>query len=349
MQLSREALLRAYRQMKVIREFEERLHTEIMTGEIAGFTHLYCGQEAVAVGVCEHLSVEDKIVSTHRGHGHCLAKGCDVDGMMKEIWGSRDGLCNGKGGSMHIADADQGMLGANGIVGAGAPIAVGAAISAKIDGKGKVAITFSGDGACNQGTTFEAMNLAVVTQAPCIFVFENNHYSEHTGVDYAVGTAMDIASRAEAFGMKVWRGGGAPVFSRCGTMPGEAGQHHPGGGPADGTDFFAVHDTMREVLEHVRAGGGPAAVEYDTERFFGHFEGDPQRYRGPGEVERLRETRDCLKNFRARVTSASLLSDADLDALDADVMDAIDAAVAAARAAARPTAEDVLSDVYISY
>ncbi|MFA7585577.1 MAG: thiamine pyrophosphate-dependent dehydrogenase E1 component subunit alpha [Novosphingobium sp.] len=323
MQLSREALLRAYRQMKVIREFEERLHTEIMTGEIAGFTHLYCGQEAVAVGVCEHLDNDDKIISTHRGHGHCLAKGCDLDGMMKEIWGSREGLGKGKGGSMHIADIDQGMLGANGIVGAGAPIAVGAALSAKLDGKGKVSIAFSGDGACNQGTTFEAMNLAVVTKAPAIFVFENNHYSEHTGVDYAVGTAKDIASRAEAFGMKVWR--------------------------ADGTDFFAVHDTMREILEYVRAGNGPAAVEFDTERFFGHFEGDPQRYRGPGEIDRIRETRDCLKKFRASVTSASLLTDADLDAVDADVMDAIEGAVAAARAAERPTAEDVLVDVYISY
>ena len=323
MQLSRDALLRAYRQMKVIREFEERLHTEIMTGEIAGFTHLYCGQEAVAVGVCEHLDADDKIISTHRGHGHCLAKGCDVDAMMKEIWGSRDGLCKGKGGSMHIADADVGMLGANGIVGAGAPIAVGAALSARLDGKGKVAITFSGDGACNQGTTFEAMNLAVVTQAPCIFVFENNHYSEHTGVDYAVGTQKDIASRAEAFGMKVWRG--------------------------DGTDFFSVHDTMREVLDYVRAGNGPAAVEFDTERFFGHFEGDPQRYRGEGELDRIRATRDCLKKFRASVTGAGLLNDADLDTVDADALDAIEAAVAAARAAERPTADDVLTDVYIAY
>jgi pyruvate dehydrogenase E1 component alpha subunit len=323
MQLSREALLRAYRQMKVIREFEERLHVEIQTGEIAGFTHLYSGQEAVAVGVCEHLSVDDKIISTHRGHGHCLAKGCDVNAMMKEIWGSREGLCKGKGGSMHIADVEQGMLGANGIVGAGAPIAVGAALSAKIDGKGKVAIAFSGDGACNQGTTFEAMNLAVVTQAPCIFVFENNHYSEHTGVDYAVGTAGDIASRAEAFGMKVWR--------------------------ANGCDFFAVHDTMREVLDHVRAGNGPAAVEFDTERFFGHFEGDPQRYRGKGELDRIREQRDCLKAFRASVTGAKLLTDADLDALDKEVLDAIDTAVEAARAAERPTPQDVLADVYISY
>ncbi len=323
MQLSREALLRAYRQMKVIREFEERLHVEIMTGEIAGFTHLYCGQEAVAVGVCEHLDAADKIVSTHRGHGHCIAKGVDVGAMMAEIWGSRDGVCNGKGGSMHIADADVGMLGANGIVGAGSPIGLGAALAAKIDGKGKVAITFSGDGACNQGTTFEAMNMAVVTKAPCIFLYENNKYSEHTGFEYAVGTQKDIASRAEAFGMKVWRG--------------------------DGTDFFSVHETMREVLDYVRAGNGPAAVEFDTERFFGHFEGDPQRYRGEGELDRIRENSDCLKRFRASVTEAKLLGDADLDAVDRDVAALIDDSVAAARAAPRPTAEDVLADVYISY
>lgn len=328
MQLSREALVRAYRQMKVIREFEERLHVEIQSGQIAGFTHLYCGQEAVAVGVCEHLRDDDKIISTHRGHGHCIAKGVEVTGMMKEIWGSREGTCNGKGGSMHIADIDCGMMGANGIVGAGAPIAVGAAIASKIDGpdadgKLKVAITFSGDGACNQGTTFEAMNMAVVTKAPAIFVFENNHYSEHTGVDYAVGTAGDIASRAEAFGMRVWRG--------------------------DGTDFFSVFETMREVLDHVRAGNGPAAVEFDTERFFGHFEGDPQRYRGPGEIERIRETRDCLKKFREQVTAAQLLADADLDQVDAEVLAQIDQAVVDARNAARPTPEDVLADVYISY
>jgi pyruvate dehydrogenase E1 component alpha subunit len=167
------------------------------------------------------------------------------------------------------------------------------------------------------------LNLAVVTQAPCIFVFENNHYSEHTGFEYAVGTAGDIASRAEAFGMKVWR--------------------------ADGTDFFAVFETMREVLDHVRAGNGPAAVEFDTERFFGHFEGDPQRYRGDGEIERIRATRDCLKTFREKVTGASLLSDADIDAIDREVLALIDEVVIAARAAERPTAEDVLTDVYISY
>ncbi|MGK2287149.1 thiamine pyrophosphate-dependent dehydrogenase E1 component subunit alpha [Pedomonas sp. V897] len=323
MQLSREQLLRAYRQMKTIREFEERLHVEITTGEIAGFTHLYAGQEAVAVGVCEHLTDEDFIVSTHRGHGHCIAKGCDVKAMMKEIYGRRDGLGGGKGGSMHIADTTKGMLGANGIVGAGAPQAVGAAIATKLDGKGRVAVAFSGDGACNQGTTFEAMNMAVVLKVPAIFVFENNHYSEHTGVDYSVGTQRDIASRAEAFGMRVWR--------------------------ANGCDFFDSYEAMRELLEYVRAGNGPAAIEFDTERFFGHFEGDPQRYRGPGELERIRAERDCLVAFRNKVIPAGLIDGAALDQVDAEVVQLIDEAVREARAAEPPRPEDVLTNVYAEY
>ena len=172
MQISEDALKQAYRQMKTIRMFEERLHDEIMTGEIAGFTHLYAGQEAVAVGVCEHLDYNDTIASTHRGHGHCIAKGCDVKGMMLEIYGRADGICKGKGGSMHIADIEKGMLGANGIVGGGPPIVVGAALAAKLYGDGRLAVAFSGDGACNQGTTFEAMNLAVVTNAPAIFALK---------------------------------------------------------------------------------------------------------------------------------------------------------------------------------
>ena len=323
MQLSREQMLHAYKQMKIIRAFEERLHDEIQKGEIAGFTHLYAGQEAAAVGVCEHLTDGDFIISTHRGHGHCIAKGCDVKGMMREIYGSAEGLCKGKGGSMHIADVDKGMLGANGIVGAGAPIAVGAALSAKLDGQGRVAIAFSGDGACNQGTTFEAMNMAVVLKAPCIFLFENNHYSEHTGVDYAVGTSGDIASRAEAFGMKVWRG--------------------------NGSDFFDAYDVMRDVLEYVRAGNGPAAVELDTERFYGHFEGDPQNYRGKGELDRIRAERDCLEAFRRKTTEAGLVEGKDIDAIDAEVMRLIDAAVEEARVAPRPNPADVTTDVYIDY
>ncbi len=323
MQLSRDELIGAYRRMRTIRMFEDRLHDEIKTGEIPGFTHLYAGQEAVAVGICDQLTIEDMIVSTHRGHGHCIAKGCDVKGMMQEIFGRAGGLCKGRGGSMHIADLSVGMLGANGIVGAGAPQAVGAAMAARMDGKGRVAIAFSGDGACNQGTTFEAMNMAVVTKVPAIFVFENNHYSEHTGVDYAVGTARDIASRAEAFGMRAWR--------------------------ADGCDYFDTYETMRELLEYVRAGHGPAAIELDTERFFGHFEGDPQRYRGAGELDRIREDRDCLKAFRARVGDAKLLDLADLDKVDAEVATLIEAAVVEARAAAAPDPATVADDVYVEY
>jgi pyruvate dehydrogenase E1 component alpha subunit len=323
LQLPRDALLRAYTRMATIRQFEERLHDEIKTGEIAGFTHLYCGQEAAAVGVCEHLDAQDMIVSTHRGHGHCIAKGCDVKGMMLEIYGRRDGLCKGRAGSMHIADVSIGMLGANGIVGAGAPQAVGAAIAAKLDRKGKVAIAFSGDGACNQGTTFEAMNMAVVLKVPAIFVFENNHYSEHTGPDYATATATDIAGRAEAFGMKVWR--------------------------ANGSDFFSTFDAMADLLAYVRETGLPAAIELDTERFYGHFEGDPQRYRGPGELDRLRAERDCLKAFRARVTQAKLIDEADLDAIDAHVKALIDEATTEARAAPAPDPADVANDVYVDY
>ena len=327
LQLGREALLGAYRRMRTIRVFEDRLHDEIKTGEIAGFTHLYAGQEAVAVGLCDQLSVADKIVSTHRGHGHSIAKGCDVKGMMLEIYGRAGGLCKGRGGSMHIADLDVGMLGANGIVGGGAPQAVGAALAAKAngkkDGKYSVAVAFSGDGACNQGTTFEAMNLAVVTKAPAIFVFENNHYSEHTGFEYAVGTARDIASRAEGFGIKAWR--------------------------ANGCDFFESYEAFRELLEYVRAGNGPAAIELDTERFYGHFEGDPQRYRGKGELDRIRLERDCLAAFRKSVTEASLLNDADLDAIEADVGALIDEAVAEARAAADPDPATVADDVYVAY
>lgn len=323
MQYSREALLQAYRRMATIRQFEERLHEEIAKGEIPGFTHLYCGQEAAAVGVCEHLDAQDMIVSTHRGHGHCIAKGCDVIAMMKEIYGSREGLCKGRGGSMHIADTSIGMLGANGIVGAGAPQAVGAAIAARAQGQGRVAITFSGDGACNQGTTFEAMNMAVVLKVPAIFVFENNHYSEHTGDSYAVATQQDIASRAEAFGMKVWR--------------------------ADGCDFFATFETMAELLDYVRKSGRPAAIELDTERFYGHFEGDPQRYRGKGEIDRIRDERDALKIFRASPTVQEQLQQDELDRIDEEVAALIATAVDQARAAPRPTADQVEEDVYATY
>ena len=198
----------------------------------------------------------------------------------------------------------------------------GAAIAAKLNKTGQVSIGFSGDGACNQGTTFEAMNMAVVLKVPCIFVFENNHYSEHTGHDYAVGS-KDIAGRAAAFGMLAKR--------------------------ADGTDFFDTYETVREVVDYCRNGGGPAAIELDTERFFGHFEGDPQRYRGKGELDRLRGERDCLQIFRTKVEGAGLLDAAALDAIDAEVMGQIERATVEARAAPVPLPEDVLQDVYVSY
>jgi acetoin:2,6-dichlorophenolindophenol oxidoreductase subunit alpha len=322
MSQSPERLRYVYRQMKTIREFEERLHVEIATGEIPGFTHLYAGQEAVAVGVCEPLTDNDYIASTHRGHGHCIAKGCDLIGMMKEIYGRRDGLCKGKGGSMHIADFEKGMLGANAIVGGGPPLAVGAAIACKLRREGNVSVAFGGDGSCNQGTVFEAMNLAVVLNLPAIFVFENNGYSEHTGASYAVGS-KDIAARARAFG-----------------MPAET---------VDGSDFFAINAAMRRAIAHARASGGPAAFEALTTRFYGHFEGDPQRYRAKDEVARHRESMDCLKRFRVSMAQSEALAAAELDAIDREVLAEIDAAVVAARAAPLPGEAELTTDVYVRY
>jgi len=322
MQLDTDLLERAYRRMKTIREFEERLHIEIGKGEIPGFTHLYAGQEACAVGVCETLTDVDKIISTHRGHGHCIAKGCDVEAMMKEIYGRDGGLCGGKGGSMHIADLDVGMLGANGIVGGGPPIAVGAAIAAKNDGQGAVTVSFGGDGSCNQGTVFEAMNLAVVLKLPTIFVFENNGYSEHTHASYAVGSG-DIAGRAAGFGMAVAK--------------------------ADGADFFAVYEAAREAVTRARDGGGPTALELSICRFYGHFEGDPQKYRAEGELDKLRAEMDCLKNFRAKMNETGQLAGERLDAIDAEVLDLIERSVVGARNAPPPPSENLYTDVYNAY
>jgi TPP-dependent pyruvate/acetoin dehydrogenase alpha subunit len=318
----RERLLRAYRQMKTIREFEERLHVEIATGESPGFTHLYSGQEAVAVGVCQHLTDSDYIVSTHRGHGHCIAKGCDIVGMMKEIYGRKDGLCKGKGGSMHIADVTKGMLGANAIVGAGPPLAVGAAIACRNRDDHSISVAFGGDGSCNQGTVFEAMNLAVVLRLPVIFVIEDNGYSEHTGASYAVGS-KDIAGRARGFG-----------------MPAET---------ADGADYFDVHSAMGRAVERARSSGGPSTLVANITRFFGHFEGDPQKYRAKDEVARFRETRDCLKRFRERMQAQGPLSLQELDSIDREALAAVDDAVLQAKAAALPAESDLTTDVYIQY
>ncbi|MBX6764206.1 MAG: thiamine pyrophosphate-dependent dehydrogenase E1 component subunit alpha [Rubrobacteraceae bacterium] len=320
--LSREDLLKAYRTMRTIREFEERLHTEFATGEIPGFVHLYAGEEAVAVGVISHLGPGDYVASTHRGHGHAIAKGCDVKAMMQEIYGKAGGICKGKGGSMHIADLDKGMLGANGIVGGGPPLVCGAGLSAKMRGTRGVAVSFTGDGGSNQGTTLESMNLANVWNLPVVFIIENNGYAEATSTNFSV-KGLDIAKRAEGFG-----------------IPGVV---------VDGFDFFAVHEAAGEAIRRAREGGGPSLIECKTSRYYGHFEGDAQTYRAPGEVEELRREKDCLKRFSERVVSAGLVEKGELERIDDEVRNLIDEAVREAKAAPDPRAEDLLADVYVSY
>ncbi|WP_322053829.1 thiamine pyrophosphate-dependent dehydrogenase E1 component subunit alpha [Paraburkholderia bannensis] len=321
-QLNKEQLLKAYRSMRTIREFEERLHTEFATGEIPGFVHLYAGEEASAVGVMSHLNDADYVATTHRGHGHCIAKGVDVREMMAEIYGRATGSCRGKGGSMHIADLAKGMLGANGIVGAGGPLTCGAALAAKQKKTGGVGVCFFGDGASNQGVIFESMNLATVWRLPVIFVAENNGYAEATASTWSVA-ADNIADRANGFG-----------------MPGVI---------VDGFDFFAVHEALGEAIARARSGGGPTLVEMKLSRYFGHFEGDAQTYRAPGEVQKLREEKDCLKRFEERVVRAELASTDDLRKVDAEVQALIDDAVAKAKAAPLPSPEALLTDVYVSY
>ncbi len=321
-ELSKEQLLDAYRTMKTIREFEERVHTEFATGEIPGFVHLYAGEEAIAAGFIVHLDSDDYVASTHRGHGHAIAKGCDVKEMMQEIYGKDGGICRGKGGSMHIADLEKGMLGANGIVGGGPPLVCGVGLSAKVRGTRQVAISFTGDGGANQGTIFESMNLASVWDLPVIFCIENNGYAEATAQAFS-SKGIDIAKRADGF-----------------SMPGIV---------VDGHDFFAVHEAAGEAIARARDGGGPTMIEAKVNRYFGHFEGDAQTYRGENEVENIRANKDCLMLFRNRVTSADLVEESDLDKIDDEVAKLIDEAVEEAKAAPDPEPERLLTDVYVSY
>jgi acetoin:2,6-dichlorophenolindophenol oxidoreductase subunit alpha len=321
-ELTKQELLQNYRVMRTIREFEERLHREFATGEIPGFVHLYAGEEAIATGVCAHLRPDDYIASTHRGHGHAIAKGCDVKGMMAEIYGKKSGICHGKGGSMHIADLETGMLGANGIVGGGPPLVCGVGLSAKVRGTDQVGVSFTGDGGSNQGTFLESLNLASVWDAPCVFIVENNGYAEATSSRYHQ-KGVDVAKRADGFG-----------------MPGVV---------VDGHDFFAVHEAAGEAIARARAGGGPTLLECKVNRYFGHFEGDQQTYRGTNEVEEIRAGRDCLTQFRARVTAANMVEDDELAAIDDEVGALIDSAVEDAKAGPDPTEADLLTDVYVRY
>ncbi|WP_460141286.1 thiamine pyrophosphate-dependent dehydrogenase E1 component subunit alpha [Pseudomonas sp. S2_E01] len=321
-QLTADQLLHAYRVMRTIRAFEERLHVEFATGEIPGFVHLYAGEEASAAGVMAHLGDDDCIASNHRGHGHCIAKGVDVYGMMAEIYGKKTGVCQGKGGSMHIADFEKGMLGANGIVGAGAPLVVGAALAARLKGTDSVAVVFFGDGGSNEGAVFEAMNMASVWNLPCLFVAENNGYAEATASNWSV--ACDhIADRAAGFG-----------------MPGVT---------VDGFDFFAVHEAAGAAVERARAGEGPSLIEVKLTRYYGHFEGDAQTYRAPDEVKHFREHKDCLMQFRERTVRAGVVLPGQLDQIDSEVELLIENAVCKAKSDPKPSPADLLSDVYVSY
>jgi TPP-dependent pyruvate/acetoin dehydrogenase alpha subunit len=320
-QLSREELLKAYRQMRTIRAFEDAVHEEFAAGNIPGFVHLYAGEEASGVGFCLHLNDQDRIASTHRGHGHCIAKGCDPKAMMKEIFGRKDGLCGGKGGSMHIADLSKGMLGANGIVGGGPPLICGAALSSKTLKTGGVAIAFVGDGGSNQGTTLESMNLAKAWNLPAIFVFEDNGYAESTASGWSV--SGDLVERGKAYGIPSRR--------------------------VDGHDFFEVWDAAREAIERARAGEGPSVIHVKLARYYGHFEGDAMTYRAPGEIDRLKAEKDCLNMFRQRVTEAGLLEGGQLEQIDQEVKSFIEQALVEAKAAPPPTQADLLTDVYASY
>ena len=322
MELDREGLLKLYTTMTTIRHFEERGIPETGQRGMSASVHSSAGQEAVPTGVCANLSDEDYIGSTHRGHGHCIAKGVDVHGMMAELFGRTTGLCGGKGGSMHVADLKLGMMGANGIVGAGPPLVTGAALAAKRAGKGNVAVAFVGDGGSNQGTTFESLNLAKVWNLPAVFVVEDNGYAEATSSKWSIG-AESNAVRARGFGLPAVR--------------------------VDGHDFFAVHEAAGEAIQRARDGGGPSLLDCKLNRYYGHFEGDAQTYRGSDEVKNLRADQDCLVRFSKFVTESGDVAESELVAIDQEVLELIEGAVADAKSAPKPAAEDLLTDVYVSY
>jgi pyruvate dehydrogenase E1 component alpha subunit len=307
--------------MRLIREFEDRVSGLFAQGKVPGFVHLYAGEEAIAVGVCSQLNDDDFITSTHRGHGHCIAKDVDVKEMMAELYGKAPGSCKGKGGSMHIADVDKGMLGANGIVGAGGPLACGSALMAQVKGTGQVTVCFFGDGAAEQGTMHESMNLASIWNLPVVFVCENNGYAQTTPAHYHCA-AEDIADRATAYDM--------PGFS------------------VDGTDIFAVAEAAAEAVARARRGEGPTLVECKAFRYYGHFEGDNLSYFTEEERARNR-ARDPIEKFKEHVMERGLLSEEDLDEVDAWAEKTVDDAIEFAEEAPYPDPEDCFTDVYVSY
>jgi acetoin:2,6-dichlorophenolindophenol oxidoreductase subunit alpha len=320
MELTRERHLAMHRSMVRIRLFEETAGKLMETGKMPGFLHLYVGQEAVAVGVCEALRADDYITSTHRGHGHLVAKGGDLAKMMAELMGKATGYCGGKGGSMHINDLALGMLGANGIVGAGVPIAVGAGFRNKYLGRDQVSVTFFGDAATNIGAFHEAANMACALKLPVVFVCEHNMYGEYTPTSKVMVIA-DVVDRAAGYG-----------------MPGVI---------VDGMDVLAVHEAVAEAVDRARRGDGPSLVEAKTYRYYNHhgIQNLGLKYRPDDEVLAWRE-RDPITTFEQRVIESGVASRDDLDAIWADVRADIERAIEFADSSPFPEPDALLAGVY---
>lgn len=315
-----EAYLRMYTQMVRIRAFEDQANQLYLSAKMPGLTHMYSGQEAVAVGICEALEVTDKITSTHRGHGHCVAKGAEFRPMFCELLGKTEGYCRGKGGSMHIADQDNGNLGANAIVGGSMGIATGSALTAKRLGTGHATVCFFGDGATAQGLWYEVMNMAALWSLPVIYACENNGYSEYTKTaEIAAGTLM---ARAEAFGIESYS--------------------------IDGQDVLAVNDLARKLVERCRKGEGPFFIELATYRYHGHHVGDINRdyYRSKDEETLWKTERDPILNFGKWLNEQGIASNADLEKIRLEVAAEAADAVAYAEAAPYPGVEEVTMHVF---
>ncbi len=311
-----------YQKMLTIRRFEEAVLEIYTQGLMRGLAHLYIGQEASAVGICSALNDDDYLTSTHRGHGHLIAKGGKVDRMMAEMMGKVDGYNRGKGGTMHIADMSLGILGANGIVGGGMGMATGAALSGKMRNSGQVAVCFFGDGAINQGAFLESANLASVWSLPVLFVCENNHYGEYTAASDVTAVREHVAERAAGFDMP------AVVV--------------------DGNDAVAVHQTAMEMVKRARAGEGPCLIENKTYRYRGHHvgDGDPEKtYRTQEETDTWL-ARDPIPRFARRMMKAGMVDETELDTIDATITGLVEDAVEFAKKSPYPVADEVTDHVY---
>jgi pyruvate dehydrogenase E1 component alpha subunit len=320
MTLEPEQLTEMYRRMVTIRTFDRRAVEEFHEGNIPGVVHAYIGEEGVAVGVCSALRRDDKIASTHRGHGHTIAKGADIKVMMAELFGRSNGYCRGKGGSMHIADFSVGMLGANGIVGAGLPIATGAALAAQMEGGDGVAVCFFGDGASNEGAFHSSLNLASIWKLPAIFVCENNGWAVSVPSTYAL-SVEDVAVRSVAY-----------------SIPGVT---------VDGSDVLAVYEAAQQAVQRARAGEGPTLLECKTHRWRIHSEqrGNPEDPR-PGEAKELGPLNDPIAEFARRLTEQGMVTSAVLQQIHQEVESAVDEAIEFAKNSPLPQPEDALKDVF---